>query len=94
MKKKDRENKCDPEKTLTGLIIKSTTSGAVYLWNREKKTTVCIGGNLKDDRPIGLTVGLFPHDHCFGVKEGKIIVMDNQPTPIHVVLHEIHDVKL
>lgn len=83
-------------KTLFGLLIKSTSSGAIYLWARNEKKTVIVGGESKE-RPLGATTPIFA-ETSFGVdKENKIVHLESlahPENPPYTIIKEIHIKKL
>lgn len=92
MKAKDNAQKAHRiNKTLTGLILKSKSSGAVYFWNRKLQKTVIISDS--EDRPIGHVASIFS-DASLYMKNGKLIMAPDLANPNYDILLEIHNVKL
>jgi len=82
--------KIDKNKTLTGLLIKSKSSGAVYFWNRALQKVICVSDSKH--RPFASVTPIF-QDSCFGFnKKNKVVYMDSYPN--YIILEEIHNLKL
>lgn len=92
MKAKDNAKKAwRINKTLTGLVLKSKSSGAVYFWNRKMQQAVVVSST--GDRPIGLVTHIFS-DASLYMKEGKLMMAPDVANPNYDILLEIHNIKL
>lgn len=70
---------------ISGLIFKSESSGAVYLWIRKLQKAICIIG--AKDRRQGMVIPLT--DSCVGIKKCKFTFEYHMPS--WIVLKEIYN---
>lgn len=84
--------KDDKNKTLSALIIKSNSSGAVYFWSKKTQNAVVI--SEAPERPLG-AVGYFDIS-AFGVDENNNIIHRESfhTSNNYSILQEIHDIEL
>lgn len=87
---KGKERKAT-NKTLTGLIIRSRSSGAIYFWNRSLQKAVCISDSI--ERPIGAITPIFRDSNLYW-ENGKLRVTLDLSNPDYDILQEIHNVDL